>query len=131
MASGADGVHLPSQSIGWLGRLRERLPNEVLVGCSTHGREEVQLAARQGADYLILGPVFDTPSKRGFGRPLGLTRFQELATSVAIPVIAIGGIDLERARRVLEHGAYGVAGIRGFQKTEDLERLARLSSFAN
>jgi thiamine-phosphate pyrophosphorylase len=107
-AAGADGVHLPESGlpvaaaralVGW-GRL---------IGCSVHGREG--LAARTGADFVLFGPVFDTPAKRAFGPPQGLARLAEVAHATEVPVLAVGGITPGRVREVLRAGASGVAVI--------------------
>ncbi|MEK7384887.1 MAG: thiamine phosphate synthase, partial [candidate division NC10 bacterium] len=64
-----------------------------------------------GADWVVFGPVYDTPSKRGFGPPQGLDKLARVATAMKIPVIAIGGITPERVREVRRAGAWGVAVI--------------------
>lgn len=68
------------------------------------------------ADYILLGPIFETPSKRPYGSPLGLNKLSEVASRLRIPVLALGGITVERARACLEAGAMGIAGIRLFQE---------------
>jgi thiamine-phosphate pyrophosphorylase len=81
------------------------------VGASVHSLEEAIEAETEGADWLIFGPVYDTPSKRAYGSPQGLTALARVAKTVTIPVIAIGGITPERVREVREAGAQGVAVI--------------------
>ena len=63
---------------------------------------------QEGADYLIAGPVFETPSKRPFGPPLGLSRLGEIIRSVSVPVFAIGGIGPDEASMVRSAGAAGM-----------------------
>ena len=82
-------------------------------------------AEAEGADYVIFGPVFATPSKLAYGPPQG---FEQLATAcrcVSIPVLAIGGITIENARQCVEAGAAGVAAIRLFQDAPDIEAVVR------
>ncbi len=119
LAGGAHGVHLGRESLP----LREAtrwirsagLGGKFLFGVSCHSVEELQAAARDGADYAIFGPVFDTPSKRRFGPPLGLEALREACLSTRIPVLAIGGITREKVAECMGAGAAGVAAIRMFQ----------------
>src|SRR5262249_60508660 len=67
-------------------------------------------AQREGADWIVFGPVYDTASKRAYGPPQGLNRLAEVTGVVKIPVIAIGGITPERVAEVLAAGARGVGG---------------------
>jgi len=78
---------------------------------SVHSLEEAVEAELKGADWVVFGPVYDTPSKRAYGPPQGVARLERVATTVRLPVIAIGGITPERVREVLGAGARGVAAI--------------------
>ena len=100
---------------------------EFLVGVSVHSLEAAQQAERDGADYVIFGPVFATPSKESLGAPQGLARLREVCEQVAIPVLAIGGITVETAQQCLAAGASGIAAIRLFQDAKDMKSVvARL-----
>src|SRR5439155_716094 len=68
-------------------------------------------AELKGADWVVFGPVYDTPSKRAYGPPQGVARLERVAATVRLPVIAIGGINPERVREVQQGGARGVAVI--------------------
>jgi thiamine-phosphate diphosphorylase len=82
------------------------------IGKSVHDLAEAQAARTEGADYLVVGPVFTTASHPGRA-PLGVKRLQAIASAVdGLPVIAIGGITADRVREVRNSGAYGVAAIR-------------------
>jgi thiamine-phosphate pyrophosphorylase len=81
------------------------------VGASVHSVEEAQTAAGEGADFIVFGPVFDTPSKRPYGPPQGLEALHRVTAAVATPVLAIGGITVARVRDVLAAGAAGVGVI--------------------
>ena len=96
--------------------MRRHGDDDVLVGVSCHSMEEALKAEAAGANYILLGPVFDTPSKRRYGPPLGLNKLSEVANRIRIPVLALGGITVERVRPCLEAGATGIAGIRLFQE---------------
>ncbi|MDE3178906.1 MAG: thiamine phosphate synthase, partial [Acidobacteriota bacterium] len=93
-----------------------------LMGVSCHSLEEALAAQSAGADYIILGPVFDTPSKRAYGPPLGLDRFREAVAHVKTPVLAIGGITAESVKPCFDAGASGIAAIRLFQEAPSLAR---------
>lgn len=108
LALGADGVHLRSSSLP-VAVARRILGPEPLIGVSAHSADEVVQAEAQGADFAVLGPVYETPSKRVFGQPIGLSAIQDAVRRSHIPVLAIGGITAERAPVVRQAGAFGVA----------------------
>jgi thiamine-phosphate pyrophosphorylase len=128
-ATGAGGVHLGETSLPveeTIRLVRERgFAADFLVGTSAHSVELVRAAEGNGANYVIFGPVFATPSKAAFGPPQGLQRLTEACRSVAIPVIAIGGITMENARDCVSAGAGGIAGIRLFQDSSDLASMVQ------
>ncbi len=112
LAAGADGVHLPSAGIP-PEEARRLLGAEALVGVSCHSPQEVGRALRGGADFATFGPVFDTPSKRAYGAPVGLGRLEE-AARLGLPLLGLGGVELANAASVMEAGAWGVAAIRAW-----------------
>jgi len=129
LAANAAGVHLGEKS----------LPLEVVVewrrstgrsgfqiGVSCHSLESARAAERGGADYIFFGPVFATPSKAAFGAPQGTERLREVCASVGIPVLAIGGVNLENARASISAGAAGIAAIRLFQDAKNESELAAM-----
>jgi thiamine-phosphate pyrophosphorylase len=125
LATGADGVHLKTSSIPTIDA-RRISSDGFLIAVSTHSLAEAQTAAAEGADFIVAGPLYETPSKRRYGPPLGLERFEEICSGVEIPVLAIGGMTLDNCREALDHGASGIAAIRLFQ--EDVPaRLRRLA----
>jgi thiamine-phosphate pyrophosphorylase len=122
LAAGADGAHLPADGVP-IDALRRRFGPDVLLGRSTHHVEEVEAALREGADYVMFGPVYPTPSKERYGPPRGLDELAR-AARLPIPVYALGGVTLSRFGEVAEAGAAGVAGIRLFQEP-DLSAVVR------
>jgi len=122
-AAQAHGVHLGTRSLPTR-VVRGMVSAGFLVGVSCHSLQEALAAESAGADYLVLGPIFETPSKLEFGPPLGLEKLQEATLRVRIPVLALGGITRERARACRDAGAAGIAGIRIFQECNSLEALA-------
>jgi thiamine-phosphate pyrophosphorylase len=125
------GVHLGERSLPVNEARRfaglRSTETEFLVGVSVHSLEAAQQAERDGADYVIFGPVFATPSKESLGAPQGLARLREVCEQVAIPVLAIGGITVETALKCLAAGASGIAAIRLFQDARDMKSVvARL-----
>jgi thiamine-phosphate diphosphorylase len=108
LAAGVDGVHLPADGLP---------PHKVrplikVMGASTHSVEEATAAERAGADFIVFGPIFESPGKT----PVGLMALTRVVSAVAIPVIAIGGINAANWQSVLDAGAAGIAGIRLFQR---------------
>ena len=112
VALNLDGVHLRASSLPVQAARRVVGANR-LIGISAHSAGEVQRAADEGADYVILGPIFETPSKREFGAPLGVAVLADACRHSSVPVFAIGGITRERIETVHNAGAFGVAMIGG------------------
>ncbi len=118
LAAGAGGVHLPAEGAP-LEAVRRLVGRGMLVGRSTHSLAEIDRARDEGADYVYYGPVFATPGKRAVGvEALGS------AARRGVPVIALGGIRIDRLRAVAEAGAAGVAAIRMFADPDRLGDLA-------
>ena len=124
LGAGADGVHLGVHSMP-VQVVRQVAPRPFLLGASCHSLREAMAAESGGADYLVLGPIFETPSKLAYGPPLGLEELRKVALQTKIPLLALGGITLERVRPCLEAGASGIAGIRIFQDCESIEERVR------
>jgi thiamine-phosphate pyrophosphorylase len=135
LAVGADAVQRTNTSLD-VKDMRAVAGRRLRIGASTHSVEDAVAAATQGADWIVFGPVYDTPSKRAFGAPQGLDRLAAVTRAVRIPVIAIGGITPERVAEVRGAGAHGVAVISGILAADSpadetlryLKELARSTS---
>lgn len=124
LASGADGVHLGVDDLA-VADARRLLGPLPLLGFSPETDAQAVAAARAGADYLGVGPVFSTRTKADAGAPVGPARIAALARLTGLPVIGIGGIRLEGVRQVMEAGAAGVAVVSAVAAAADMERAAR------
>lgn len=113
LASGAAGVNLPELDIS-VAEARALMGHR-LVGRSVHSVEAAATAAREGADFVIFGPVWSSPSHPREA-PQGLRALAEVARTVRVPVLAIGGVSAERVNECLDAGASGYAAIRMFQQ---------------
>ncbi|HEY6911953.1 MAG TPA: thiamine phosphate synthase [Myxococcales bacterium] len=112
VACGADGVHLPERG---LSPADARKLGFSVVGVSVHAPGEVARAAREGADFAVFAPVYDTPGKSA----RGLDALREACGAAPLPVLALGGIDAGNAARCLSAGAAGVACIRSVLGSPD------------
>ena len=124
LALNMDGVHLRANSVP-VSVARRLVGADRLVGVSTHSIGEVEQANRDGADYVLFGPVFDTPSKRLFGPPVGLEALAEVCRRSAIPVFAVGGVTSASAPDVRRAGAHGVAVIGAILTRDDAAAATR------
>ncbi len=110
LALDADGVHLRAASLPV--RVARRLVGaRRLLGVSVHSADEAARAESEGADFAVLGPIYETASKRAFGPPIGLRAVEEASRRCRIPIFGIGGITPARASDVRRAGAHGVAVI--------------------
>jgi thiamine-phosphate pyrophosphorylase len=116
LAAGADGVHLPAASVP-IAVARTLLGADAWIGRSTHAAHEAEAAAAEGADYVVLGPVFATPSKEAYGPALGVAALA--AARGTTPIVAIGGVATTNAADIRAAGAHGVAVIRAILDATD------------
>jgi thiamine-phosphate pyrophosphorylase len=123
LAAGADGVHLPAASFP-TAVARALLGPDAWIGRSTHAAHEAERAAAEGADYVVLGPIFATPSKAAYGPALGIDALAAAARG-SHPIVAIGGVDATNAADTHAAGAHGVAVIRAILDAADPAAAAR------
>jgi thiamine-phosphate pyrophosphorylase len=106
--AGADGVHVGQDDLS-VAEARAILGPDAIVGISTHDPAQVEAAGATPATYLAVGPIYDTATKETGYSARGLALVRHAAAVAAMPVVAIGGITLERAPEVLAAGAASVA----------------------
>jgi thiamine-phosphate pyrophosphorylase len=104
----ADGVQLGKTALP-IGVARELLGAQRLIGASTHSLEEATEAARCGADFVLFGPVYFTPTKAAYGAPQGIAALKKIVANISLPVYAIGGIKPDNVEPIMGTGAKGIA----------------------
>lgn len=122
--AGSDGLHLGQEDLP-LAEARRVVGETVAIGLSTHDEAQAQAAVAAGADLIGFGPVFETRTKERPDPVVGLARLGALARTHPLPIVAIGGITVERARAAAAAGAQLVAVISALAKAADPERTAR------
>lgn len=129
LAVDAAGVQLGKTSVP-IEAARSLLGPERLIGASIHSLDELNDATRSGADFVLFGPVYFTPSKASFGAPQGLAALQKIVATSALPVYAIGGLTEQNVEAVRNLGVHGIALIAAIisaaRPKETTQRLARL-----
>ena len=123
LAVGADGVHLGRNSLP-IPTARALLGAQRLIAASTHSLEEAQEAERNGADFVVFGPVYFTPSKASYGAPQGLAALKKIVEKTALPVYAIGGLKAGNILEAKRTGIRGVALISAIVSAKDPKKAA-------
>jgi thiamine-phosphate pyrophosphorylase len=123
LAVDAAGVQLGKTSLP-IGTARTLLGPEKLIGASIHSLKELTEAQTDGADFVLFGPVYFTPSKASFGAPQGLAALQNIVENSVLPVYAIGGITSENTNAVKNLGVRGIALIAAIISAENPKQTA-------
>lgn len=118
LATGADGVHVGADDLPVAAARRVVGPDR-LVGGTARNLRWAGYHSDDGADYVGVGPVYPTASKRGLPEALGPGVIEDVSQSVDIPVIAISGVTVDRVPELIEAGAYGVAVIGAISSSVD------------
>lgn len=124
LAVGADGAHLSQRSLP-PAVARRLLGRGRLLGVSCHSLAEAAEAQEGGADFILLGPIFFTPSKASYGAPLGLEVLKQVRSHIHLPILAIGSINRTNRQEVLTAGADGVAVISAVMAAPDVSEAVR------
>lgn len=123
LTAGAHGVHLKHDGVS-VADVRSIAPAALLVGRSVHSEAEaVARALDGGCDYLFFGTVFPSTSKPDDHAVAGIDQLRRVCASVALPVVAIGGMTIGRTAQVARAGAAGVAAISLFAEAKDVSRV--------
>lgn len=123
LAVGADGVHLGQQDMP-IAIARQLLGSHRIIGRSTTNPDEMQQAIAEGADYIGVGPVYETPTKAG--KPAaGLEYVRHAATNATVPWFAIGGIDADNLKDVVQAGARRVAVVRAIMQADQPQLMTQ------
>ena len=124
LAVGADGVHLGQDDFP-IPVARKLLGPDAIIGGSAGDMEEAEKCLAEGADYIGVGPVYDTKSKTDAGEAMGIENLRIIAEKIPLPIIAIGGITVSDMDELLNAGAHGVAVISSVCLSDDPEAAAR------
>lgn len=124
LKSGADGVHVGIEDMP-IDEIRRKAPDSFIIGATCKTVEQAQSAERLGADYMGVGAVFPSPTKKNAVR---ITREQlkEICSSVSIPAVAIGGITLENVGELQGGGMSGIAVVSAVFSADDIQKAASL-----
>lgn len=123
LAVDADGVHLGQTDIP-LPIARKLLPAKI-IGITVHTIEEAIAAEKNGANYLGISPIFDTPTKTDTPPALGIKGLQEIRKHTTLPLVAIGGITLQNASEILLAGADSLAIVSALVSATDITQAAQ------
>ncbi|WP_378956067.1 thiamine phosphate synthase [Pelosinus sp. sgz500959] len=122
----ADGVHIGQDDLP-IEKVRELVGEQMIIGISTHCPEEAQQAVQAGADYIGVGPIFKTATKKDVCAPVGFEYLDYVAKNIPIPFVAIGGIKLNNIPEVIKSGAQCVAIITEITTAGDIpERISQI-----
>jgi thiamine-phosphate pyrophosphorylase len=126
----ADGVHIGQDDLP-LPEVRKLLGPGKIIGVSTHGPEQARRAVAEGADYIGVGPLFATATKKDVCPPVGLGYFDFAVKEIPVPLVAIGGIKEHNLEEVCRHGARCVAMVTEITGAENIrEKIGRLRALA-
>lgn len=117
----ADGVHIGQDDLP-VEKVRELVGDEMIIGVSTHSPEQAQDAIRRGADYIGVGPIYKTFTKKDVCEPVGLEYLDYAVKNVNIPFVAIGGIKEHNIHEVRSRGARCIAMVTEIVGAEDIRK---------
>ncbi len=124
LAADVDGVHLGQEDLP-CPVARMLLGEQKIIGITVHNTEEAIKAEKQGADYIGASPIFETQTKKDAGRQAGLQLIKDVRAKVRIPIVAIGGINLENIVSVMEAGAHTACAISAVISEEKTQEECR------
>lgn len=122
LKSGADGVHVGIEDAP-VAEIRKIVSEDFIIGATAKTVEQAQFAEKSGADYIGVGAVFPSPTKKNAVR-ITTTELKEICSSVSIPAVAIGGIGLDNVTELRGGGMNGVAVVSAIFAAEDIKKTA-------
>ncbi len=123
LAVKSDGVHLGQDDIPY--EIARSLLGKKIIGLTVHNVEEAIQAKKLGADYISLSPIFETKTKLDAGPAIGIKLIEDIKKSANIPLVAIGGINLENIDDVIKAGTIPIATISAILTKEDVKGECR------
>jgi len=121
---GADGIHLGQDDLP-VNRVRELVGKDMLIGLSTHSPAQAQSALEMGVDYIGVGPIFSTQTKKDVCAPVGLEYLDYVVKHIPLPFVAIGGIKEHNIAEVARRGAKCIALVTEIVGAADIEAKIR------
>lgn len=120
LAVKADGVHIGQEDMP-ISKVRELVGNDMIIGLSTHSPEQAVSAVKNGADYIGVGPIFPTKTKKDVCNAVGLEYLDFVVKNIDIPFVAIGGIKEHNIYEVKKHGAKCIALVTEIVGADDIK----------
>jgi thiamine-phosphate pyrophosphorylase len=126
IAVGADGIHIGQEDlpVAAVRSLIDKSGRKMYLGKSTHSLAQAKKAATEPVDYIGVGPIFKTPTKKTY-LPVGIELIRKVKREIRKPFVVIGGIDEDNIDQVLQAGACRVAVVRALFSTEDPQNAAK------
>lgn len=116
----ADGVHIGQDDLP-IEKVRELVGEEMIIGLSTHSPQQAQDAVLRGADYIGVGPIFKTATKKDVCQPVGFEYLDYVIQHIKIPFVAIGGIKVHNIPEVAQRGAACIAVVTDITSAPDIK----------
>ena len=120
----ADGVHIGQDDLP-LEKVRELVGEEMIIGLSTHSPAQAEDAVKRGADYIGVGPIFKTATKKDVCQPVGLEYLEYVIENIQIPFVAIGGIKVDNIAQVAELGAKCISVVTDITTALDIPKRVK------
>lgn len=121
MMIGADGVHIGQDDFP-LAAVRRLVGDNMIIGISTHSPQQAQAAVAHGADYIGVGPIFKTSTKKNVCKPVGLEYLQYVVNNISLPFVAIGGIKESNVAEVVQSGAQCISMVTEITEAQDIRK---------
>jgi len=123
LAVDADGLHIGQSDLPWQ-VARQLLGSDKILGLSVETQQQAEDANHLDVDYIGVSPVFATPTKTDTFQPFGLDGLKQACSGCKHPAVAIGGINLNNAASIIQHGAEGIAVVSAISSAQDLVKAA-------